>query len=664
MLKTCEKPKKNKGSDTTESNSSYEYNTPKKCLKTDDGPSSSTTEDSQKTKVLVVGYSPTGGGHTGRTLDIVKYALAQGTLDEYKLVVFYVPPHWEAKDRPKGLNNLAKNILDREIRVKIIESEKPVYGYLNEDGSSNDAKIIIRIALQPLYRKANIMLSKDNITEEEKNKIKEENNFLVKYYGELTPIIEGVVDYKEGDNINQLQRMTANTLIKSLKDEYKITVLSDMDPALQKAAKNHGISDNQRLDQQNHAILLDLENTNHNLNMKNAVLAKVLGGRGEKISHISLGGKNTLAGALSTLNQFGDKNSKMEDVRNAIYEKIFNAAINANDINHQKKSPYVGVVKSENLDKSSDIKNVIYIYAHNKTNTILNYIINKINSEDYKNKVFIFCGPGAIPDYNAMHLAYLIDADGITTSGAGTSGEFVYLHKNAGAKSNLLSLPIEGHNEQEKITDILYKDIDTNKHMVPKHRKIKYLEKNINKSGKNINELEEDIDELVKKSGHDKNNGTESCQKLRRALENEETYVKQAHDIIFTGEELDSYASKYKEIEEKMYKDPTLKATRKYLKLVFQSLSYLTKKTKEEPMNIYFSGKEEPIKFKDIDELRKQFNEPESLQKILGLKSKDDVESLPLFKKVRTLINSKNYKDESKFFKLAKSFGKYMTTGF
>ncbi|WP_145480484.1 hypothetical protein, partial [Yersinia similis] len=183
MLKTCEKPKKNKGSDTTESNSSYEYNTPKKCLKTDDGPSSSTTEDSQKTKVLVVGYSPTGGGHTGRTLDIVKYALAQGTLDEYKLVVFYVPPKWEDKDRPEGLNNLAKNILDREIRVKIIESEKPVYGYLNEDGSSNDAKIITRIALQPLYRKVNIMLSKDNITEEVKNKIKEENNFLVKYYG-------------------------------------------------------------------------------------------------------------------------------------------------------------------------------------------------------------------------------------------------------------------------------------------------------------------------------------------------------------------------------------------------------------------------------------------------------------------------------------------------
>lgn len=195
------------------------------------------------------------------------------------------------KDRPEGLNNLAKNILDREIRVKIIESEKPVYGYLNEDGSSNDAKIITRIALQPLYRKANIMLSKDNITEEEKNKIKEENNFLVKYYGELTPIIEKVKDYKEGDDINKLKRMTANTLIKNLKNKYKITVLSDMDPALQKAAKNHGISDNQRLDQQNHAILLDLENTNHNLNMKNAVLAKVLGGRGEKISHISLGVK-------------------------------------------------------------------------------------------------------------------------------------------------------------------------------------------------------------------------------------------------------------------------------------------------------------------------------------------------------------------------------------
>lgn len=69
-----------------------------------------------------------------------------------------------------------------------------------------------------------------------------------------------------------------------------------------------------------------------------------------------------------------------------------------------------------------------------------------MKNSDYINKVFVFCGKNFIPGYNAMHLSYLVDADGITIAGAGTSGEFSYLHREGGAKSNLLILPIENHN--------------------------------------------------------------------------------------------------------------------------------------------------------------------------------------------------------------------------
>lgn len=62
-----------------------------------------------------------------------------------------------------------------------------------------------------------------------------------------------------------------------------------------------------------------------------------------------------------------------------------------------------------------------------------------------------------------MHLAYLADADGITTAGAGTNGEFSYLHKQADSKASLMVLPIAGHNEQDANAHALSMDEATKK---------------------------------------------------------------------------------------------------------------------------------------------------------------------------------------------------------
>ncbi|CND36309.1 hypothetical protein [Yersinia pseudotuberculosis] len=671
MTKTHEQPKKNKTPDTTENNLPYEHNTQQKYPDINNRPSCSATEGSQEKKVLVVGYSPTGGGHTGRTLEIVTHAIEHRTIDKNYLVILYVPPLWDGKERPKILNKCIEDLLNKGIKVKVIESEKPVYGYLNpETGGSNDAKILERIALQPLRNKLNNIFFDEKIADKEKSELLQKYKFLEEYFGKPIKLTEKITEieyevknkYKD-KKIDNLQRMQANTLLLGLVNKYgkdNIKVLSDMDPALQKAAKKSGIKGSNRLDQQNHAILLDLNDpfNKNNLNKKNAVLAKVLGGRGEKISHISLGGKNTLNTVNEALKNLGiTETSTIREVKSKIYDILMINSVDANEINQEITTPYVGVVRGNNIITANDIEKVIYIYAHSKTNIILKHIIKQIqkNESDYGKKVFIFCGSNAIPNYNAMHLAYLIDADGITTSGAGTSGEFVYLHKHAGAQSNLLSLAIEGHNEQQKITKELYEYPDTKHHMVPK-----------NIHDINNESLEENIDELVGKTVSNENDTITSFKDFHNALKNEETYVKQAHDILFGGSELSEESIKYRKTQKKMYENENLKGTRKYIKLVFQLLNILTENQNPFPINIEFSeGENEPgLELINIHKTRKIFQYDWLMKKELGLLREDDVKDLPLIEEVRTLINSENYTNKDEFEKLKESFGHYMTTGF
>lgn len=112
------------------------------------------TLNNNPAKILIVGYSPTGGGHTARTLNIVKHALNSGTLPAGSQVWFHVPPHWEGTPRPTLLKTVVSKLVEKNIRVIFAESDKPVYGYLNATtGASNDPEILRRIALHPLRNK-------------------------------------------------------------------------------------------------------------------------------------------------------------------------------------------------------------------------------------------------------------------------------------------------------------------------------------------------------------------------------------------------------------------------------------------------------------------------------------------------------------------------------
>lgn len=595
-------------------------------------------------KVLVVGYSPTGGGHTARTLNIVQEAISQGSLKNGDAVILYVPPRWEGAQRPEQLTNLSKELTDKFISVKLIESEKPVYGYLDKaTGGSDDARILERIALYPLRN--------------------EEVDFLKQYFDgkPLQLNLSDIPDYHSEIKINELPRMSANVLIEELVGKYgveNVYVLSDMDPALQKAAKNNGIIGTNRVDQQNHAILLDKEDSHSNIEIKKAVLAKVLGGRGEKISHISLGGKNTLNTSVKILDDLGIKEGDtISAVKNKIHQIIFSSVLDIQDIEAKfDKGIYSGVVKGNEVKEVGDIDKVIYIYAHMKTPIIARHILNKIkkNDPDYNKKVFIFCGAKATGDYNAMHLAYLADADGITTSGAGTSGEFVYLHKYAEAKSNLLILPIEGHNEQEAITDALCQHPSTKDYILRPN------------PGQRLEEGEI-IDNLVKRKTVTKSDHVLTYKKFKIALMEDATYVKQAHNIIFNNEQLDEEAFNYQVIQQNMYENANLKGARHYLKLVFQLLIYLTSQSESFPVITKFKADSQGDLFSSMEEIRNLFNDSKSMRDILCLTDEKIVESLPLINDVRQLIKSDNLNSEEGrqgFSKLKDELGHYMTTGF
>lgn len=621
----------------------------KRLLDPDQGENTYVTTGHEQNQVLVVGYSPTGGGHTARTLNIVTEAVTRGSLKAGDAVVFYVPPHWEGTPRPAILASVAGKLLEKNIRVKFVESEKPVYGYLDKKtGGSDDASILERISLHPLR----------NAQRNEKNEFLS-NYFQVKT---LQSDLSRIGDYQSSDNVDDLLRMSANRLVVDLISQYgkdNIKVLSDMDPALQKASRNHGIAGGNRLDQQNHAILLDATNLNINLEMKKSVLAKVLGGRGENISHIDLGGKNTLKGTLSILNElFITGSNTIAQVKNTITERILSHAMNAEEAETKfNGSGFSGVVKGSAVTSAESIEKSVYIYAHKKTPIIGKHILRKIKSGDpgYNNKMFIFCGANAVGKLNAMHLAYLMDADGITTSGAGTSGEFVYLHKVAGARSNLLSLPIEGHNEQEAITDALFQYPSTKDNMF-RLGVGEALEKGST------------IDALVNKPAVTAGDHIETYQKFISALSDSQTYVGQAHDILFSQTALNQETEEYQHIQRMMYQNANLKGTRRYLKLVFQMFNYLTASSDAFPVTIKFKESSQGITFHSLAEAITLLEDDNKLADSLGLTDSEAAASLPLISSVRQLICSgtdfSTHEGKSAFEKLKERFGHHMTTGF
>lgn len=289
-------------------------------------------------------------------MNIIEHALKQGSLSAGSQVYFHVPPHWEGTQIPALLENLANKFVEMGVQVKIAESDKPVYGYLNaKTGSFNDPEILKRIALYPLRDKERT----------------EKNSFLNRYFSQNTLQQQKEIKYyTTGDRFEDLPIMSASALIKNIisangKNKDNIWVLSDMDPGLQKASYKHSIPHEHRVNQQNHAILLKETDEDSNLVLANAVLAKVLDARGSSILHIALGGKNTLIEAWKTAMGLGiNEKSTLHNRKSIINNIIFPFAMSADNSPHDIVNGCV--LKGNGMNSPEDIEKVIYVYAHKK----------------------------------------------------------------------------------------------------------------------------------------------------------------------------------------------------------------------------------------------------------------------------------------------------------
>ncbi len=604
--------------------------------------------------LLVVSYSPTGGGHTGRTFSIIEQAMADGHLAKGDTVVFHCPPKWEGLERD-DINQITGKLQKSGINVVFALADKTVYGYLKPDGSSDDARILQRFASYP------------------KREIS--NNLDIRASGVLwtpemaapaaagqAPITPTQHIYSKGAELT----ITAKHLMQSITEargaagKDQIYVLTDMDPYLQKAAIKAGIPPDHCLDQQNHAILLRDGATAAGPSTY-GLLAKVLSASGGQISHIGLGDRNTLLPikALAESLHITPETTRAQ-AKQIVVDKLHMEGKRI-DLTQPYSKTAPGIMWPPDL-APSDVKQVVYVYAHNNTPAIGEHIRQKIQEKDpsYTDKVFLFCGAAAVGKYNAMHLAYLAEADGITTAGAGTTGEFAYLHRNADDQSSLLLLPIRGHNEQEANAEYIqheFKDLVLlEKEVAGVNQQVDALVQQKPSSAAPLFDRPIDSPPLSASSGYLSSSLSPSesesllsasassgyfpseasspifkdfpvsitspdrtMSSFITAVSDAHTYSKQASDSLFTGV-TDEKTEKLREMEVSLRNDKTLKIDRRYLKLTFQLLEQIAHETSHDaskPYTVKFSQHGNEFKFNSIEELQDLFKDESKLLKLL-----------------------------------------------
>ncbi|AYN27492.1 hypothetical protein D8682_11195 [Buttiauxella sp. 3AFRM03] len=594
-------------------------------------------------KLIIVSYSPTGGGHTARLLNIISMALEKKSIPEDSIVMFHVPCPWEGTPRSPLVANLAKTLINRQINVWIAESDKSIYGYLNkETGGSDDASILQHITRFP----------QRNVTPQSARKDDSQKTIT-----ELTQC----VSFQTDEDCKNLPIISAKNLMNSMAATFgreimaeRCYVLTDMDPYLQKAAQAAGVPGKRCLDQQNHAILLNLNDSQLNILPKYALLSKVLGGYGEQISHIDLGGRNTLVSISNITERLGILSGTPKYIaRLKIADLLLSHALPAEKIKEKladANRPFSGVMAGSLVQHGGDAQNIVYVYAHKKTNIVARCVNERMCANDplFQSIIFLFCGPGAAGDFNAMHLAYIADADGITTAGAGTIGEFAYLRKQAGCGSRLLVLPIEGHNEQEKNADVISEDNEIKAFVV------------------RTLATEQLSDSLLRFVSDQPKTREAPCtmNEFITAISDQNSYVRQAYDRLFNNDIAINFKN-IEQVEQIMNRSPLLKATRKYLKLVFQALNATEKEANSSIQVMLQQGMSHT--FSNVKELNNTLLSSMRLAQMIGLKEAEDADRLPLLSEVRrhfSALAGGGKPSVSQSTKLKEEFGEFMVTGF
>ncbi|RDU94679.1 hypothetical protein DWV00_32765 [Trinickia dinghuensis] len=633
-------------------------------------------------QILMMGYSPTGGGHTDRLLNVVHKSVDEGTLKPGSTVVMHIPEQWMGRDRPRSLDTLATKLKANGIHVIVAQADKSVYGYLDaRTGGSDDAKIIERFATYP---KRNDSPAPRLLANDRRQQI---NGATI---GSIT---EARSYSSDGESFKRIPVISAKQLMTSVHNTIggaafgsKVRVLTDMDPYLQKAAKNLGVPDEHRVDQQNHAILLNAENPELDMVPEKSLLAKVLGGTGEHVSHIELGAKNTLSEMVNSAQTFGiTPGMTKEQARNRVVDYVLEHGKRAEvpDAGNLNAPNFEGIIVNPDLRSASEVKNVVYVYAHKNTNRIAQQINEAVRNDKqgYEETLFIFCGAKAIHGANALHAGYLADGDGVTVAGAGTTGEFAYLHKAGGSKANLMVFPIAGHNEQAANVDYLERDEATHQH-VQAHVVDDMFSNN----------LDAYIRKTSSEAGQKYTAEAGTMEKMMGAIADPSSYVQQTHDLLAgrtgAGSAEMATSKRLSQEEETLRQSGLLKANLHVIKMVFQGLEHLenaieppaggsdgrsrsTSRVRATPISIKLTAKddENSHRFDNFGQFVHALKDNDWLTRNMGNgQQRLHAGNVVLLSEARTLFDNAAYSEPDvlrrNIARLKEHYGEALTTGF
>ena len=654
------------------------------------------TINTPNAKILVTGYSPTGGGHTDRMLNVIDKAIVEADhLPANSTLIIHVPEAWDGKPRAGSLETLAAKAQANNINVIALDADKSVIGFLDKTtGGSDDGSLVTRFAELATRKQADTK----TITK-----------------GRM---YDGSADFFKANSpaisANNLMRTLADTIGKTAMGT-RVKVLTDMAPDLHKAAEKYGVPGENRVDQQNHGILLDLSDARLHTNFETnrAILMKVLNTYGGLHSHIGLGDRNSLttmqkAADTAGITQFMSKQQAMQT----------SAAFFLADAKTVNLTPPVkpdgtlgavdptGILKHESVVAADQVDNIVFVYAHANQPRIAAHVEAMLQSETpppgYENTLFVFAGKGmftANAATNALHMAYLGDADGISTMGAGVAGEMAYLHKpvatgeipskagllevSAGgssqtdgpwldadaqkpSQSGLLALPIKGHNEQLANARNLQRNTNmttppSGLDIVPDTTLDAVLNGAVDKFVQQRHET------ATAKYG----TMADNMEAMFTAFQNPDTYVQHTYDLLFQGKAAESpEEAKIRKVVAAAVNLPRMSATMGLIKMAIQVANRIEDKgaLPEHPRVDFDAQKGDTLKFKNFDHFMKTLQSDRALSKLLG--SGVNADKMPILTEIRntfaTLSAGGLTPQEVSFeiHALKERLGEHMMTGF
>jgi hypothetical protein len=417
----------------------------------------------KSSKVLVIGYSSTGGGHTKRMLEPVTLALKNKTLKPGDTVVVLMPPRWK-HDKDGSKVNTAMDYVgpggifaQAGLNVVMVQSDKAITGMYKKGGASDNVEILRGFVRAPMRDTSEIASSMARIDRPGPGR---------------TAPFEGIKGYSAKEILNSIHT--------AVEDKSKVMVLSDMDPFLQKAAAFLRIKT--RVEIGNHQGLF-VGNSRDFLNQGERSGGKL---PGKNLAYLAKASSARLYSALALIGYSKEINVvqdlpktfealKIDESHTMAKSRqiaVTHLLDNAKPISLKQKDPAdPGIIVGPNIKDHKDVKNVTYLYVNDYNKDLVDHIRKQIAIEQkaspttpkpYSSTLFVVCGGGGFKEghtmaedgvdrstaKNIMHVAYAAGANGVTSAGFGTTSEYNYLAA-FGYKGKFLVSPVEDQHEQE-----------------------------------------------------------------------------------------------------------------------------------------------------------------------------------------------------------------------